>query len=369
VSQKTTRLKTKTSLKPAKQSPARRKLPALATDRRFSHLLRSLSQEDTKVVLSFGGGGIRMFAHLSVLRFLEKLGAESYISEIWGASGGAIIGLAYARGISPDAFFEKAMELGKTRSFKISPSLFSVAKSLAFETLSFTSGPKIMKGFHNIQEGLQLLVGHALKTGKEKYPCYFLVYNLETNRTEVLTPEPVVPKNLYPGWLFHADPMDAIIASSSVPILFVPKVIDDTNGRRVYADGSTAEEIPTISIYKKWCRDKEVGLEKRKRLLVIAVDLHSDFTSLGFVGNWLLQRIPAFQYLEMTIRLTDLVRKSRIEDQKRVLTEDPNVELWELDLNLPGGGLLNVKLIPRIIELAEKSFPEQFAKINDAMLF
>lgn len=335
--------------------------------KRFPNLLRSLSQEDTKVVLSLGSGGVRMFAHLSALRFLEQLGAQNYISEIWGASGGAIIALAYSIGMNPDVFQEKSFDLIKKRHIKIVPSLYSVAKNVALDAIRITRSPQIMRGFHDAQEGLRMLVGEELKKGDVKYPCYLLAYNLHTNCTDVLTPQPV-PKSLYPDWLFHADPMDAVIASSSVPILFHPKVIDDENGRRLYTDGGTGEEVPTISIYKKWQRDKELGLEKRKHLLVIAVDIHPNFESLGFFGNWLLKKIPAFQYFAMTLRLTDLVRKSRIEDQKRVLMHDPSVELWELELNLPGGGVLDLNLIPRVIEVAEKSFPRQFAKINDSLL-
>jgi predicted acylesterase/phospholipase RssA len=44
-----------------------------------------------------------MFAHISVLRFLEKLGAYKHIAEIWGASGGAVVSLLYSMGLDSDA--------------------------------------------------------------------------------------------------------------------------------------------------------------------------------------------------------------------------------------------------------------------------
>src|SRR5436190_2471289 len=272
-------------------------------NRRFSRLIRSLSQSDTKVVLSLGGGGIRMFAHVSVLKFLETLGVERYISEIWGASGGAIVGLLYSMGNSPEEIFESARALHSAQlKIQLTPSLFSIVKNIALESLLNHSNSHNLTGFHNIQEGLQQLVKQTSKDRGERFPFYCLTYNLGTNSTDVLAPREI-PLDMYPNFIYRADPVDAITASSAIPILFVPKTIEDEGGRRVYTDGATGEEVPTVSIYKKWLRDKELGLETRKRLLVIAVDLHPDLSHLGFLENWLLRKIPAFQYILMTIHL------------------------------------------------------------------
>jgi len=343
----------------------------LSPSRRYSRLIRCLNQKDTKVVLAFGGGGIRMFAHTAVTRFLEQLKMETCISEIWGVSGGAMIGLAYSMGITSEQIQQEAMKIASCRQdFKIVPSYFSVAKNLIVETITqtlFSNNKENIKGFHNCQEELQDFIHKFVKGGKEKYPFYAIAYNLEKNATDVLTPSSV-PEDVYPNWIYQTDPLDAVIASSSVPILFVPKVIEDRFGRRVYADGATSEEVPTVSIYKKWLRDREVGLEHRGRLLVISVNLNPEFSSLGFLENWLLKKIPAFQYIQMTIHYADLMRKAKIEEQKRQLMSDPNVELWDLDFQLRGGGLMNTGLIPKVITEAERSLPEQLAKINDSLL-
>lgn len=336
--------------------------------RRYSRLRAALSQGDTKVVVSLGGGGVRMVAHVSVLRFLEKIGAEPFISEVWGASGGAIIGLIYSMGMKPDQIEDEVKTFLKSeKKFKISPSFFSVAKNIVTETLFSSNSKENIKGFHDIQAALQDWIGEILKGSQEKYPFYCLAYNIAKNQTDVLTPMRL-PKGLYPDWIHQADPLDAIVASSSIPILFVPKVIDDDGGKRVYVDGASNEEVPTVSIYKKWLLEKELGLEKKKRLLVIAVNLNPEFASLGFLENWLIRKIPAFQYIEMTINYADLMRKARVEEQKRTLMSDPNVEFWDLSLKLRGGGLMNVHLIPKILQVSEKEFPEQFSKINDSLL-
>lgn len=340
---------------------------ASAFSRRYSRLIRSLSQKDTKVVVSMGSGGIRMFAHLSVLRFLEKLGAERHISEIWGSSGGAIVGLFFAMGLKADEIVKEADEFFKSHHLKLYPSVFSVAKSILKEAVAANNGGPVLKGFHNIHESLEALVKRTLETGKERYPWYCLAYNLEKNRTDVLTPSQI-PEGLYPDFIYRTDPLDAIIASSSVPVIFTPKVIADATGKRTYTDGGAGEEIPTVSIYRKWQQDREFGLEKRKRLLVIAVDLGTDLSSVSFFERWLIRRIPALQYLRMTVHLTDLVRRARIADQKRMLIRDPNVELWEVNLNLAHVGFLDVKAIPTVMELAEKGVPGEFERLNDSLL-
>ncbi|MCE9625324.1 MAG: patatin-like phospholipase family protein [Deltaproteobacteria bacterium] len=335
--------------------------------RQYSRLIRSISQKDTKVVVSMGGGGVRMFAHISVIRFLEKLGAEPYISEVWGASGGAIVGLFLSMGLRADEIMREADAYFKEHQLKLYPSIFSVVKNVVRDAIFSEADPAMLKGFHSINEQLQHLVSQTLKTGKEKYPFYSLAYNLANNQTDVLTPS-LIPEGIYSDFIFRTDPLDAIIASSAIPVLFHPKVIDDANGKRTYTDGATGEEIPTVSIYKKWLRDREVGLEKRKKLLVIAVSLGSDLSSGGFFEQWLIRKIPAFEYFRMTVRLTDMIRQARISEQKRTLMQDPNVELWEVNLDLAKSGFLDVKGIPRVMELAEKSAPIEFTRINNLLL-
>ncbi len=338
------------------------------TARRFSRLYRCLAQRDTKVVLSLGGGGIRLAAHTAVIRFLEDLGAVDLVSEVWGASGGSIIAALFSLGCSSTDIQQmlKAMYEGQKR-VQISPSFFTVAKNIVRQTVFSSDSKENIRGFHHIHDAIQELIGEYLKSRSERYPFYCLAYNLGTNQTDVLTPRPV-DRKLYGDWIYQTDPLDAVVASSSVPIIFVPKVIDDDNGRRVYADGATNEEVPSVSLYRKWLRDRELGLETRKRLLVIAVNLNPEFRSLGFMDNWLLKSLPVFQYVRMTVNYADLMRKARIEEQKRMLISDPNVEYWQIDITMQGGGLLNVGLIPKIIAFAEKSVPEQFERINDSLL-
>src|SRR4030095_4563811 len=232
--------------------------------RHFSRLTRALAQPNTKVVLSLGAGGIRMAAQVTLLKFLEKIKAQIYFAEIWGVSGGALVALAYSMGVSP-AQIEEAML--KNKGFHLVPSYFSVAKNIIRKAFLAHHPEKDLTGLHDCQKALQNLVEETVRGGKPRYPFFCLAYNVKSQRIDVLTPQ-AVPAGFYSSEVSTTDPLEAVIASSAIPILYVPKVIEDRNGMRVYVDGATGEELPTVSIYKKWIRDRETGRESRKRLLV-----------------------------------------------------------------------------------------------------
>jgi NTE family protein len=61
------------------------------------------------VALALGGGGLRGFAHLGVLRALDEAGIRPDI--VVGTSAGAVIGAAYASGTAPEALAATARRL------------------------------------------------------------------------------------------------------------------------------------------------------------------------------------------------------------------------------------------------------------------
>jgi hypothetical protein len=177
-----------------------------------------------------------------------------------------------------------------------------------------------------------------------------------------------IPPALRNDGIHHLEPLDAVAASSAVPVLFLPKVIEDARGKTTYVDGAMVEDVPTASVYKKWLRDRELGLEKKRRLLVMTVNLHPPFAKMGLLDNWMLRRLPSYEYLLLSINCADFMKRARTDAQKKLLMEDPNVELWDLHLEMSTPGMMNLDLIPEVLEAAEKSFPQQFAKINDSLL-
>ncbi len=63
--------------------------------------LRDMSRpQKPAIALALGGGGLRGFAHLGVLRALEEAGIQPGI--VVGTSAGAVVGAAYASGLPPD---------------------------------------------------------------------------------------------------------------------------------------------------------------------------------------------------------------------------------------------------------------------------
>ncbi len=330
----------------------------------FQNLYDCIRQPNTKVVLSLGGGGVRMAAHLAVMEFLERLGATPYIREVWGVSGGAFVGLPYACGMKSDQIEQilHSIFIKNRADVSLKPSVLSIVKGIFKESLFSSEEAKDISGLHDYEAiyraGRKVLEGH-----QPKIPFYCLAYNLESQQTDILTPEKT-PKGYYDGWMYHMDPVDAVAASTAVPIIFKPKRVSKS---QLYVDGGTNEEVPTVSIYKKWKRDLELGLERKKDLLVIGINLNPHFAALGNFGHKLLRKIPAIQYIRMTMYYADLMRQAKIKDQRRLLMNDPRVEFWNIDLNFDGG-LLDVDVIPQILAEARKSVPKQFARINDSLL-
>ena len=70
-----------------------------------------------RVALVLGGGGLKGFAHIGVLRALEERGIRPAL--IAGTSIGALIGAAYVRGLSIDAMEQRALSLRKPDLFRI----------------------------------------------------------------------------------------------------------------------------------------------------------------------------------------------------------------------------------------------------------
>ncbi|MBS1609514.1 MAG: patatin-like phospholipase family protein, partial [Bacteroidetes bacterium] len=78
-----------------------------------------------KIGIVLSGGGVRGFAHLGLLKYLDELGIK--IDAVSGVSAGAIVGALYASGISPDDILA-VMKKNKYFSF----SDFSVRKEGLF---------------------------------------------------------------------------------------------------------------------------------------------------------------------------------------------------------------------------------------------
>lgn len=339
---------------------------------KFPKIIAKIRDKNTKVVLSFGSGGLRLFAHPALIKFLELLFPEKklrkIIAEVWGCSGGALAGLFYAVGVPTLLMEELGYQLYNERyKFSFSPSKLDVLKNIFLDTF-YPTNDQLLKGFVNCQEALRELLLKFVFNKKEKMqiPFYCVAYNLKEKRNEVLTPE-TVETGFYPFPIHQTDAVDAVIASSSIPIIYVPKKILRGKMEYTYVDGATTEEVPLLSPYRKWKQDRLVKKEKRKKLLVIAVNLFPQLSTVGFLKHWLFRKIPAMQFLQLSATFADLVRQARIDEHKAELSRDPDVTLWELNLPIPGLAVLSTKLIPQIIETAKTSFLQQLLEIEQRL--
>lgn len=336
----------------------------LQLEDKFPKLIKRMRDPDTKVVLSFGSGGVRLFAHPALMKFIELLHLGPTVKEIWGSSGGAVAGLMYSMGVEPTDIEKEGYNLYNNRySLRFSPSKMEVLINLLSDTF-LPTGDHLLKGFLDCQNALGFMINkHMSKSRKSKIPFYCIAYNLREKRNEVLTPHRV-PKNVYTTPTYQTNALDAVIASSSIPILYVPKKILRGKTEHVYVDGGTTEEVPLITPYRKWIRDRLHLNEPSKKLLILAVNLFPAVSNIPFFSHWAVKKLPAFRLLKLSANYADLIRQARIDEQKGHLTRDQDVTLWELTLPVKGLNVLNPKSIPEIIQTAQHSFLKQLLAIE-----
>jgi len=336
---------------------------------RFKPLLRSMRQRSTKVVLTLGGGGVRMFAHAVVLDFLEKIGAVEYLSEIWGASGGAIIGYCYSRGMTPKQIQEIGTVAFRGGIVPYLPGYLTFLKRIFIDVFSKSKESASLQVFRAYQRGLRAYLETTPKELQRKLKFYCTAFNLETQENDILSPDTEHDPNATEK-TYRVGGVDAVMASSAFPVLFEPVSVEDEFGGRRYIDGGLIEDVPTQSVYKKWLRGKELGTETSRNLLVIAVNLYpSSLVAPNILQSKRLKLIPGYPHLLMSLNCAEYMRESATKAQKKMLRGDPNVDLWDINLTVPSGSLLNLDLIPRALETAERSVPEEFSRIIDKLIF
>jgi NTE family protein len=150
------------------------------------------------------GGGSRGFAHLGVVKALQEQGIAPY--EISGTSAGALAGAFLADGFSPD----------EIKDMVVNTSRFEL-----FAWNGFKSGLISMK---NMRAFLQKNLRHT-RFEELTMPLYVTATNFVNGSQKIFD---------------KGDIIDAIIASSSIPILFPPVYIDGIP----YVDGGMSNNLP-----------------------------------------------------------------------------------------------------------------------------
>ncbi|MBL8318405.1 MAG: patatin-like phospholipase family protein [Burkholderiaceae bacterium] len=164
-----------------------------------------------RVALVLSGGAARAFAHLGVLRVLEREGLQPDL--IVGSSAGAMVGAYYASGKPVREIEALAARLNLPTLIDIDP-----IKTL----LGGFGGLGLAKG-----ERLEAFLRESIGAPLQSLPTRFVAVATDLN-----TGEPVL--------LNHGDTPRALRASSAVPGLYEPV----HNGERMLGDGQIVSPLP-----------------------------------------------------------------------------------------------------------------------------
>lgn len=163
---------------------------------------------------ALSGGGAKGFAHLGVLKVLEKCGLKPDV--IVGTSAGALAGVFYADGYHPD----EIVELFRKKEFR--------------EFVEFTipkTGFLKSTGLHNfLKKNLR-----AKRFEELQIPFYAVTTDWDRATTV--------------SFSNGDDLIDAVVASCSIPIVFHPQMIHDVP----YVDGGLLKNFP-VSVIRKKCK-------------------------------------------------------------------------------------------------------------------
>jgi hypothetical protein len=333
----------------------------------FPKLTRRMIDRDTRFVVSLGGGGLLLFAHPSIFKLVEAMDARDSIDEIWGCSGGAIAGMAYSLGADHKIIEQEGYDIYNQRySFQLSPNKLDVVKNLIKQQLLPGAGISL-RGFVDIQTSLQESLGRITRRHKPAIPFYAVAFNVNTKRCETLTPVKF-PQGFYKGAIRRCSPFNAVMASAAIPVLFVPKVINFGRTPHMFIDGSLVEEVPVVSVYRKWKADRENGLTKKKKLFILSVNLFPYLSTQQFFGELLIKHLPMLEMSRIFLRILDLVRMTHIHDDIKFVSHDPNVHVAEVRLpRMSRHNFLNPLIIPTVIDKARATFYDQLVSIEQKL--
>ena len=199
--------------------------------------------KNLKVALVLSGGGVKGYAHLGVLRVLERENIK--IDYITGTSIGALIGTLYSIGYSVDeiekflddinvsSFLETVTD-NTNLSLEKKESLKKYSAYLSFDNELNFSFPKGLKG-----TGEEYLILKKV-LGKYEYmdsfdnfpiPLRIVATNLNTGETKAFS---------------KGDVAKALIASMAIPSIFEPMKIDG----EIYVDGLVSRNLPVEEAYE-----------------------------------------------------------------------------------------------------------------------
>ena len=277
------------------------------------------------ISLALGGGGSRGFAHVGVIRRLEKDGFR--IRAVAGTSAGGIIACLYAAGYTPDEMETRFAGIDQNN-------IYSHASNEGPGLLGLSNATKILTEFLGDRTFHDLYI-----------PCAVVAVDIRSGREVILNKGRVV---------------DCILATVAVPGIFPPKLMGDQE----LVDGAVLNPVP-VSIAR--------SLEPR--LPVVAVVLSPLLTKpRRFSHIPLPVKVPA-QIVERITRLRVAqalaIFLQSVDIGQRMITE-LRLEVDEPDVvirpDVDDIGLLDKVEIHKVIQAGEKAvsdvMPELLRSVN-----
>ena len=207
-----------------------------------------------KTVLVLGGGGMRGFCHIGVVRAIERLGLQ--VDEVVGTSMGAVIGALYASGLHSRQIEEVAGEISIKDYFKINLLKFLVR---GYRHASVYKG----RTFHDLlSRWLPFGSFDALKR-----PFFCNAVSLTTGASRFFG---------LPG--SERTPIaDAVYASACLPTIFEPMSIDGDH----YVDGGMTETL-ALRIARARHADLVIGVDLSHRDMHVKVPYKASLPHIIF---------------------------------------------------------------------------------------
>ncbi|MBU3681965.1 MAG: patatin [Flavobacterium sp.] len=304
----------------------------------------SLPHARPKIGLVLSGGGAKGFAHIGVLKVLEKEGIP--IDYIAGTSMGAVVGALYASGYSAtqidsifmatdfDALMNDFIPRDAKNFYeKRNDELYAI--SLPFTNFKIGVPSGLSKGIYNYNLLNKLLfrVLPIRDFSQLPIPFYCIASDIETGK-EYLLDKGYLPK--------------ALLASGAFPSLFSPVEIDG----KLLIDGGATNNFPVEEMKKR-------GID-----LVIGVDVQDEVKSrldLKDAAKILVQ-ISNFQMMEKMndkIKLLDLYIKPDIK-KYGVMTFEKGAEI------VKKGEEAAVEMLPKLQQLKGQFWEGKSAMIAPA---
>ena len=252
-----------------------------------------------KIGLVLSGGGAKGFAHIGVLKEIEKAGIK--IDYIGGTSMGAVVGGLYAIGFNASQIdsifnatnFQDLMQdyIPRTsKSFyeKRNDELYAIA--LPFNKFKISVPIALSKGMYNYNMLTKVTQSVRKITDFSKLPIPFLCVatNIETGE-QVLLNKGYLPQ--------------ALLASSAFPSLFSPVEIDG----KLLVDGGVTNNYPVAEV-KKMGADIIIGVDvqdglKDRNYLTEATRILVQISNFSMVGK-----------MKEKLALTDVYIKPEVQE-------------------------------------------------------